>query len=199
MGYIPAYPRNKTLDESRPRGWRQTLSGSLQTRRRTINRRYGRRQRRRFTLYTRARRGQRPPPSRLHTLPHPICTALINPQLESQKWTYQTTYLAQWQTSAVDAVILPITPWVGYRPKTWVRSSQWLGYTAVFNLLNYAAVTVPVGRADAVRDAPGNEPGWEGHVPRNEADGFNWRQCEFFFPFPCWLIGAGWVGWLICR
>lgn len=70
---------------------------------------------------------------------------------------------------------MPVTPWVGYRPKSWVVSSQWLGYTALWNLLNYAAVTVPVAKVDGALDQPDQE--WLEHVPRNDSDRFNWEQC----------------------
>lgn len=101
-------------------------------------------------------------------------------QVEKQKYTLQSKYLKQWLETRIDALLMPITPWVGYKPKMWVRSNQWLGYTAMFNLLNYASVTVPVGKAhrglDAVGD--GRSPEWEGHVARNESDVFNYDQCE---------------------
>ena len=74
---------------------------------------------------------------------------------------------------------MPVTPWVGYKPKSWVVSSQWLGYTALWNLLNYAAVTVPVTKVDKVLDEPDEE--WLGHRPRNDSDRFNWGQCTFTF------------------
>lgn len=75
-----------------------------------------------------------------------------------------------------------MTPWVGYKPKTWVKSFQWLGYTALYNLLNYAAVTVPVVTADEELDSPENDKEWSAHVPRNESDRFNHEQCTFL-PF----------------
>lgn len=80
---------------------------------------------------------------------------------------------------------MPIIPWVGYKPKTWVKSNQWLGYTAMFNLLNYAAVTIPVARADRELDAVGGggDTEWEGHRVRNESDKFNYAQCELYFLF----------------
>jgi amidase len=73
---------------------------------------------------------------------------------------------------------------VGYKPKQWVQSSQWLGYTALFNLLNYAAVTAPIGKADGELDHPvaGIDEEWKGYAPRNEADRFNYDQCMFSLP-----------------
>ncbi|KAL4786660.1 amidase signature domain-containing protein [Aspergillus varians] len=99
-------------------------------------------------------------------------------KIEEAKWTFQETYLKQWISSGIDALLLPVTPWVGYKPKTWVKSSQWLGYTALFNLLNYAAVTIPVVTADEELDNPGNDTEWTAHVPRNESDRFNYEQYD---------------------
>lgn len=73
---------------------------------------------------------------------------------------------------------MPVLPWVGYEPKTWVKSKQWLGYTAMWNLLDYAAVTVPVARADRDIDSLGDSE-WREHSIRNESDAFNYLQCEF--------------------
>ncbi|KAL4744197.1 amidase signature domain-containing protein [Aspergillus similis] len=99
---------------------------------------------------------------------------------EEEKYTFQESYLAQWVASGIDALLLPVTPWVGYKPKQWVQSSQWLGYTALFNLLNYAAVTVPIGRADGKLDHPvaGIDDEWREYAPRNEADRFNYDQYD---------------------
>ena len=59
----------------------------------------------------------------------------------------------------------------------------------MWNLLNYAAVTVPIGRADRELDSVGNglDPAWEEHEPRNESDKFNFAQCEFSLMFQGWL------------
>ncbi|KAJ5698603.1 hypothetical protein N7462_000608 [Penicillium macrosclerotiorum] len=101
-------------------------------------------------------------------------------KLEGQKYALQTVFLKQWLNAGIDALLMPVLPWVGYRPKTWVESKQWLGYTAMWNLLDYAAVTVPVGRADREIDVVGSEihGDWEGHVPRNESDAFNHGQYD---------------------
>ncbi|KAL2870054.1 amidase signature domain-containing protein [Aspergillus lucknowensis] len=99
-------------------------------------------------------------------------------KIEEAKWTFQENYLAQWVSTGIDALLLPVTPWVGYKPKTWVVSKQWLGYTALFNLLNYAAVTVPVVTADPELDKPENDAEWKRHVPRNDSDRFNYEQYD---------------------
>ena len=114
---------------------------------------------------------------------------ILRPQHEQQTWSFQTNFLQQWQKANVDALLMPVLPWVGYEPKTWVRSSQWLGYTAMWNLLNYAALTMPIGKADGELDRPKAGDEWAKHVPRNESDRFNHGQCELtrFFLWPCRL------------
>jgi amidase len=97
-------------------------------------------------------------------------------QLELTKLDFQTRFLKQWKDSGIDALILPVQAWVGYKPKTWVQSKQWLGYTALWNFVNYAGLTVPVTKADPALDQPTDE--WWSHVPRNESDAFNHRQCK---------------------
>ncbi|PLN82898.1 amidase signature enzyme [Aspergillus taichungensis] len=97
-------------------------------------------------------------------------------KLEATKWTFQERFLHQWTHSGVDALLMPVTPWVGYKPKQWVQSKQWLGYTSIWNFLNYAAMTVPVGAVDPVLDRP--DRGWMSHVPRNDADAFNKAQYD---------------------
>ncbi|PYH97800.1 amidase signature enzyme [Aspergillus ellipticus CBS 707.79] len=114
-------------------------------------------------------------------------TLLEREELEKTKQTYASTFLSHWQTKNIDALLMPVTPWVGYRPKTWVQSHQWLGYTALWNFLDYAAVTVPVTTVDGVVDRPVEGGEWDlygrtemgapGGV-RNRADGFNWGQYD---------------------
>ncbi|KAJ5781165.1 hypothetical protein N7457_006325 [Penicillium paradoxum] len=101
-------------------------------------------------------------------------------EFEVTKRTLQTAFLKQWVSSGIDALIMPVSPWVGYRPKTWVKSKQWMGYTAIWNLLDYAAVTVPVARAHREIDLVGEgvNVGWEGHSIRNESDAFNYSQYD---------------------
>lgn len=72
---------------------------------------------------------------------------------------------------------MPVLPWVGFRPKTWVQSKQIVSYTALWNLLNYASLTIPATTADPALDKP--DLTWTTHVPRNESDDFNHNQCEF--------------------
>ncbi|EFW19048.1 hypothetical protein D8B26_007234 [Coccidioides posadasii str. Silveira] len=97
-------------------------------------------------------------------------------ELDKQKHEYRTEFLSQWNESGIDALIMPVLPWVGYTPKTWVESKQWLGYTAIWNLLDYAVATVPVTKVDPSLDVPGDE--WKNYKPRNESDAFNHQQYD---------------------
>ena len=77
-----------------------------------------------------------------------------------------------------------------------MQSNQWLGYTALFNLLNYAAVTAPIGKADGELDHPvaGIDNEWKGYAPRNKADRFNYDQCMFFLPSAYLYLLRYWPG-----
>lgn len=79
--------------------------------------------------------------------------------------------------SGVDALVMPVLPWVAFPPKVWVKSKQWVGYTAIWNFVNYAALTIPYTTVDPVLDRPSEE--WKNHVPRNESDEFNHKQCTW--------------------
>lgn len=73
---------------------------------------------------------------------------------------------------------MPNTPWVGYKPWTWVKSSAYVGYTSIWNLLGYAAMAVPVTTVSRERDVP--DQAWWKHIPRNAGDKFNQEQCKLF-------------------
>lgn len=98
-------------------------------------------------------------------------------QLSDAKLQYEKDFLAQWNAAGIDAIIMPVIPWVNYRPKTWVKSKQWLGYSALWNLLNYTAFAIPGSRVDPALDQADEE--WKKYVPRNDSDAFNHAQCEF--------------------
>ncbi|KAL1981829.1 hypothetical protein VTN96DRAFT_2125 [Rasamsonia emersonii] len=102
-------------------------------------------------------------------------------QLILDKYTYETTYLHRWHAAQLDALIMPVTPWVGYKPWTWVRSHQYVGYTSIWNLLDYASLAMPVTVADEKKDRldiDTNIEYWGKHVPRNASDEFNYRQYD---------------------
>ncbi|KAJ5594150.1 Amidase [Penicillium hispanicum] len=109
--------------------------------------------------------------------PEHILTTSETHQLNADKYLYETAYLDRWVSSGIDALIMPSTPWVGYKPWTWVKSSAYVGYTSIWNLLGYAALAVPAGTVSREKDVPSQE--WLDHVPRNASDRFNKDQCEF--------------------
>lgn len=75
---------------------------------------------------------------------------------------------------------MPVQPWIGFAPKTWVKSSQYVGYSAQWNLLDFAALSMPVGLAKphGIEDGKDVMPPWKEHKARNESDRFNWAQCK---------------------
>ncbi|KAJ5086509.1 hypothetical protein NUU61_007816 [Penicillium alfredii] len=95
-------------------------------------------------------------------------------KLQFDKAMYEREYLQRWTDSGVDALIMPVTPWVGYPPWTWVKSHQYVGYTSVWNFVNYAALTMPITTVNQTEDQ--GDEAWRDHVPRNASDEFNHKQ-----------------------
>jgi len=108
--------------------------------------------------------------------PENLLTRKDRIKLEERKTAFLRSYLQRWTESGIDALIMPVLPWVGFTPKTWVRSKQWVGYTAFTNFVNFTALTIPVSSADAALDQPSEE--WKSHIPRNESDAFNHKQYD---------------------
>lgn len=105
---------------------------------------------------------------------------LISSQLIAEKYAYEAQYLQRWTSARLDALIMPITPWVAYKPQTWVKSQQYVGYTSISNLLDYPALAIPVTCADRTRDSFLDDK-WTMHRPRNPSDDFNHKQCKFTY------------------
>lgn len=106
-------------------------------------------------------------------------TALDNTrrqELAERIWEYQKDYLSRWQESAIDALIMPVTPWAGMKPKTWVQSEQYCGYTSIWNLLNYTALAFPATTVSKRLDQP--DPAWAEHQGRSFSDQFNHDQYD---------------------
>lgn len=91
--------------------------------------------------------------------------------LGDEVFEYQNEYLARWQASNLDALITPTTQWVGLRPKAWVQSDMYIGYSAIFNVLNWTAFTVPSITVSKNKDHPDQE--WIDHKARSFSDRFN--------------------------
>ncbi|TIA08103.1 amidase [Aureobasidium pullulans] len=92
---------------------------------------------------------------------------------------YKQMYAQKMLESGVDAIIAPVLPWVGYKPKQWVVSNQYVGYSAHWNLLDYSALAVPTGVfADKELDSVEACPGWKEYSPKNMSDEFNHQQYD---------------------
>ncbi|KAB8267666.1 amidase signature domain-containing protein [Aspergillus minisclerotigenes] len=92
-------------------------------------------------------------------------------QLNKQKVALQKRYLDKWNAirspsgRPVDILLAPTTP----HPAVPHRRLRWVGYTKIWNLLDYPAVTFPV---DEVRVAVDGV--LKTYQPRNELDAWNW-------------------------
>lgn len=97
-------------------------------------------------------------------------------ELADRIWDYQYDYLKRWRESGIDAIVMPVLPWVGFKPKTWVQSQQYCGYTAIWNLLNYASLVVPATAVDPALDQP--DEAWRNYAPKGFTDDFNHKQYD---------------------
>ncbi|PNP77086.1 hypothetical protein FNYG_09555 [Fusarium nygamai] len=93
-------------------------------------------------------------------------------QLNKRKVTAQNSYLDMWNTvrspsgKMVDLLLVPTMPHTAV-PHT---CCYWAGYTKVFNLLDYTALTFPAGKANKELDEKYNVT----YEPRNEIDARVW-------------------------
>ncbi|KAK1523250.1 acetamidase, partial [Colletotrichum paranaense] len=92
--------------------------------------------------------------------------------LAAKKLKYEQGYLKRWNEAGVDALITPVAPWVGMRPRVWAKSKPHVGYTSHWNWLDYAALTIPVMRAES--DGASSQQ-WTDHVPCNKSDEINYQ------------------------
>jgi amidase len=91
--------------------------------------------------------------------------------LAEKIWDYQSNYLKRWKETDIDGILMPVIPWVGMKPKTWVQSQQYCGYTAIWNLLNYTALAIPAGVVDRKLDVP--DEAWKTYEGNGFSDQFN--------------------------
>jgi amidase len=93
-------------------------------------------------------------------------------QLNKRKVAFQQAYNNKWNAikgpsgRQVDIVIMPTLPHVAVPHRT----CRWMGYTKVWNLLDYTALSFPAGTVQKDLDAiPAND-----YRPRNDYDSWNW-------------------------
>lgn len=96
-------------------------------------------------------------------------------QLNRRKWALQSAYLKKWKSirtrdgRTVDAIIMPPMPHTSVPH----GSCRWVGYTKVWNLLDYTALVIPGGQVvEKDLDAP-----WD-YAPRGEIDEWSLRLWE---------------------
>lgn len=102
-------------------------------------------------------------------------------QLNKRKWTSQKSYLDKWNASAgltksgkmVDLLLSPVIPHVAVPH----QACSWVGYTKIWNVLDYTAGVVPnVGFVDKEVDERVEYDG------RNYMDMWNWEICMLCGP-----------------
>lgn len=93
--------------------------------------------------------------------------------LNRQKRAVQKQYLEKWNRATprrVDVLLTPVMP----HPAVPHRSCKYVGYTKVWNLLDYTALVLPAGRVDKRLDAAKDDPSVSSYSPRNDIDLHNW-------------------------
>lgn len=89
----------------------------------------------------------------------------------------QKACLAKWKTiksppsnRAVDVLLTPTMPHASVPH----RSCKWVGYTKIWNFLDYSALVLPAGSVDKTLDKSTEAEEVRSYVPRNETDKWNW-------------------------
>lgn len=96
--------------------------------------------------------------------------------LYDEIWEFQREYMRLWHDAKIDALVMPVTQWVGLKPKMWVKADMYVGYTSIWNMMNWAALAVPAITVDRELDAVTEE--WRGHQARSFSDAFNHDRYE---------------------
>ncbi|KAL6229697.1 hypothetical protein BDW75DRAFT_235002 [Aspergillus navahoensis] len=92
-------------------------------------------------------------------------------QMNTERNDLQKKYLDKWNATRspsgkpVDVLLSPTMPHVAVPH----RSVRWVGYTKIWNLLDYPAITFPVDEVRAGKDVLPSD-----YRPRNELDAWNW-------------------------
>ncbi|KAH0290043.1 amidase [Aureobasidium namibiae CBS 147.97] len=97
-------------------------------------------------------------------------------QLNKRKVAAQQAYHDQWNSTRsasgrpVDVLLIPTMPHTAVAH----RCCRWVGYTKVFNFLDYTALSFPAGKVDKGIDIAQDES----YVPRNDLDAWNQKQYD---------------------
>ncbi|KAL4976170.1 amidase signature domain-containing protein [Aspergillus desertorum] len=91
--------------------------------------------------------------------------------MNTERNNLQKKYLDKWNAACspsgkpVDVLLSPTMPHVAVPHRT----VRWVGYTKIWNLLDYPAITFPVDEVRVGKDALPPD-----YRPRNELDAWNW-------------------------
>ncbi|KAF1842813.1 acetamidase [Cucurbitaria berberidis CBS 394.84] len=97
-------------------------------------------------------------------------------QLNKQKIAAQERYLDLWNASKsptgkqIDILLTPVMPHSAVPH----RKCRWVGYTKVFNFVDYPAVVLPAGHVSKELDADAAQS-MDSYQPRNAIDEWNWN------------------------
>ena len=98
-------------------------------------------------------------------------------QLNKQKLAAQKRYLDLWNSTKspktgkpIDVLLTPVMPHCAVPH----RKCRWVGYTKVFNLVDYPAVVLPAGHVSKSLDGEAADS-MASYSPRNALDEWNWR------------------------
>lgn len=95
-------------------------------------------------------------------------------QLNKRKLSAQKAYCDKWNSTKglvsgrpVDVILMPTMPHTAVPHRT----CRWVGYTKIWNFLDYTALSFPAGEVIASKDTLPQEP----YEPRNDYDAWNWK------------------------
>ncbi|OQO11605.1 hypothetical protein B0A48_03332 [Cryoendolithus antarcticus] len=97
-------------------------------------------------------------------------------KLNRRKVAAQQAYHEMWdnaRSSKGQPIDIILTPTMAHTSLPH-RKCRWVGYTKLFNLVDYTALSFPVGRVSKTLDSAGTDD----YVPRNAYDAWNWAQYD---------------------
>lgn len=100
-------------------------------------------------------------------------------QLNKQKLAAQKRYLDLWNSTKsasgkqIDILLTPVMPHSAVPH----RKCKWVGYTKVFNFVDYPAVVIPAGQVSTELDSE-EASKMASYQPRNALDEWNWNTFD---------------------